>query len=77
MKSGIRKDTSDLYPLRGVVYCPYCDYPMTARPSTGKMGTIYHYYGCNRKDCRQKENINVDNMHNDFEKLLEKIQPKP
>lgn len=77
MKAGIRKDTSDLYPLRGIVRCPLCDYPMTARPSKGKMGTIYHYYGCNRKDCKDKENINVDKMHEDFIALLKTIKPKP
>ncbi len=77
MKAGIRKDTSDLYPLRWIVHCPACKYPMTARPSTGKMGTIYHYYWCNRKDCKHKENINIDKMHEDFERLLESIQPKP
>jgi hypothetical protein len=43
---------------------------MTGRPSKGKMGKIYHYYGCNRKDCKEKENINVDAMHDDFKKLL-------
>lgn len=36
---------------------------MTARPSKGKMGTIYYYYGCNRKDCEHKENINIEVMH--------------
>ena len=71
-----RKDTSELYPLRGLVYCPYCNYPMTARPSKGKMGKIYYYYGCNRKECRDKECINIDKMHSDFEDLLKKLTPK-
>lgn len=71
-----RKDTSELYPLRWMVYCPHCHYPMTARPSKGKMGTIYYYYGCNRKDCKHKENINIEVMHWDFEKLLQRLTPK-
>lgn len=76
LKAGIRKDTSDLYPLRGNVYCPYCNHSMTGRPSPGKSKKLYYYYGCNRKDCRQKENINVNVMHDDFVKLLEKLTPK-
>jgi len=75
-----RKDSNDLYPLRGLVSCPHCDYPMTARTSKGAMfkktGKVYNYYGCNRKDCRQKENINVGMMHNDLLELLETITPK-
>jgi len=71
-----RKDTSELYPLRWLVYCPYCHYPMTARPSKGKMGTIYYYYWCNRKDCRDKECININKMHSDFKDLLKKLTPK-
>ncbi len=71
-----RKDTSELYPLRWIVYCPHCNYPMTARPSKGKMGTIYYYYGCNRKECKNKENINIELMHWDFEKLLQRLTPK-
>ena len=70
-----RKDTSELYPLRWLVYCPHCHYPMTARPSTGKMGKLYYYYWCNRKECDHKENINVELMHWDFEKLLERLTP--
>ncbi len=71
-----RKDTSELYPLRWLVYCPHCNYPMTARPSKGKMGKLYYYYWCNRKDCTHKECINIDTMHSDFEKLLDKLTPK-
>ncbi len=71
-----RKDSNDLYPLRWLVSCPHCNYPMTARPSKGGTWKIYHYYGCNRKDCRQKENINIEDMHKDFQKLLESITPK-
>ncbi len=71
-----RKDTSELYPLRGLIYCPNCNHPMTARPSRGKMGKIYYYYWCNRKDCKNKECINVKKVHLDFESLLKKITPK-
>lgn len=71
-----RKDTSDRYPLRWLITCPCCNFPMTGRPSTGKMGKIYYYYGCNRKDCEGKENINVDDMHTDFKELLASLSPK-
>ena len=71
-----RKDSNDLYPLRGLISCPYCNYPMTARPSKSATGKIYHYYGCNRKDCRQKENIWIDMMHKDFSELLKSLGPK-
>jgi site-specific DNA recombinase len=76
LKAWPRKDTSDLYPLRWMICCPYCNYSMTARPSKGWTGKIYHYYGCNRKDCKQKENINVEDMHRDFESLLATLTPK-
>lgn len=75
-KMWIRKDTSDDYPLRGVVFCPYCNHPMTWRASKGKMGKYYNYYGCNRKDCSQKECIPVDILHTDYEKLLSSFIPK-
>ncbi len=75
-KSGIRKDTSEEYPLRWSVYCPCCNYAMTGWKSTGKMWVKYKYYWCNRKDCKGKENINADKMHEDFKELLNKLTPK-
>lgn len=71
-----RKDTSDIYPLRGVIFCVNCDHPMTGRASRWKMGKLYYYYGCNRKDCNHKENIRIEEVHYEYEKLLSKLSPK-
>ncbi len=69
-------EKSELYPLRWLIRCPYCHFHMTWRWSTGKMKKIYHYYWCNRTDCKWKENIPIDKMHEDYEKLLEHTTPK-
>ena len=69
-------EKSELYPLRWLILCPHCNFHMTWRWSRGKMWKIYHYYWCNRIDCKWKENIPIDKMHEDYEKLLEHTTPK-
>ncbi|MDR0650227.1 MAG: hypothetical protein LBG59_02185 [Candidatus Peribacteria bacterium] len=40
------------------------------------MGKYYDYYGCNRKDCPQKECISVEKLHTEYETLLATLTPK-
>ncbi len=75
-KTWIRKDTSDKYPLRWILCCPDCWYPMTASASKWKMWVYYDYYACKRKDCPNKENLRVDEVHDDYVRLLKELKPK-
>ena len=76
-KTRWREEKSDIFPLRWLILCPYCHFHMTWRGSRWKLWKIYHYYGCNRKDCKWKEYIPVDKMHEDYEKLLSQTTIKP
>ena len=76
-KSWWISEKSELFPLRWLILCPYCHFHMTWWGSRWKLWKIYHYYGCNRKDCEWKEYIPVNKMHEDYEKLLQQTTPKP
>ena len=73
----IRKDTSAKFPLRWIIYCPCCWYPMTWRASKWKMWVYYDYYGCKRKDCNEKSNIWTAELHKEYEDLLKQFTAKP
>ena len=74
-KYGFRKDSSELYPLRGVLFCPHCNSPISACWSKWN-GGIYHYYLCNRKECNNKFNVPVNDVHEWFLELLKSIKPE-
>jgi DNA invertase Pin-like site-specific DNA recombinase len=72
-KKGYHHQDSDLYPLKGVLQCEYCNHVMTSSPSRGRNG-IVHYYECKYKGCG-KLRINAEKAHEYFKDLLTKIQP--
>ena len=74
-----RKDTSDKYPLRGLLFCPECEIPFTASPSKGKLGKYYDYYLINSKKAPKelRRSVSVDKVHEEFRELLKLLIPKP
>lgn len=75
-KTWIRKDISEKYPLRWILCCPICWHPMTASASKWKMWVYYDYFSCKRKECPNKENLRVDEVHADYVVLLQQMKPK-
>ncbi len=73
-KNWERKDTSNTYPLRGLLYCPECWYPLTWRTSKWHSDT-YDYYWCKRKWCPWRCNIPVNDVHKRYKDLLNNIKP--
>ena len=71
-KAGIRKDNSEKFPLRWIVYCPECWFPMTAATSTNNQRRKYDYYTCKHIGCTNKANIRAEEMHEAYEKFLDK-----
>ena len=41
------------------------------------MWKLYYYYWCNRQDCPSKENIPIEQIHQDYEKMLGHITVHP
>ena len=68
-KSRIHKD----FPLRGVIYCPFCGNKLTGAFSTGR-NHKYPYYRCSTKGCSFKSK-NKYLIENSFRSFLEKIIP--
>lgn len=64
-----RKDIISLFPLRWLLYCPECWYPMTWRISKWR-SDFYNYYGCKRRTCPWRCNISVNKIHKQYEELL-------
>ena len=56
--------------------CTNCSKPLyTSTPKTGAGGKPPHYY-CSRPQCKGKyKSIKADVMHDDFEKILQRIKP--
>lgn len=78
-KYGPRKDTSDKYPLRWLLYCPECDIPFTASPSKGKLWKYYDYYLINSTKAPKelRRSVSVEKVHEEFRELLRRLTPKP
>jgi site-specific DNA recombinase len=57
------------------VRCGYCHMPLTASPSTGKMGVKYLYYRCQRKECPSPVNVRADALHHGFMGFMRQQQP--
>ena len=72
----VRLKDNPEYPLKGLVLCPKCMNPLYASaPKTGAGGKSPRYH-CSRKTCRgAHKSIKASEMHESFEKLLERIKP--
>ena len=72
----VRQKFNPDYPLKGLVLCPNCTKPLYASaPKTGAGGKSPRYH-CSRTQCKGKyKSIKADVMHDDFEKMLQRIKP--
>ena len=70
IKVWVRKDNSEKFPLRWVLYCPVCWHPMTWGSSRWKMWVYYDYYSCKTKWCTNRENIRAELLHEEYKNLL-------
>ena len=72
----VRQKFNPDYPLKGLVLCPSCTKPLYASaPKTGAGGKSPRYH-CSRPQCKGKyKSIKADVMHDDFEKMLQRIKP--
>ena len=69
------KRNREEFPLRGFARCGYCYNPLTASPSTGKMGVKYLYYRCQQKRCPSPVNVRADTLHAGFLEFMRQQQP--
>ena len=69
-----RKDLAVNFPLRWLLYCPYCWYPMTWWTSKWRYDS-YDYYWCKRKDCPWRSNISLEEIHKQYKELLLSVKP--
>ncbi len=72
----VRQKFNPDYPLKGLVLYPNCMKPLYASaPKTGAGGKSPRYH-CSRPLCKGKyKSIKADVMHDDFEKMLQRIKP--
>lgn len=73
----IRKDISLDFPLRGLVFCSYCQKPLTASWSKGR-SKMYPFYRCIHKGCKYgNKSIRKDIIETLFVNKLKMIEPHP
>ena len=71
-----RKDINEDFILRGYVNCSDCNKPLTANWSKSCTGKKYAYYLCQNRQCVSKgKSIPRAKMEDEFEKLLQQLQP--
>ena len=64
------------FPLRRFTLCGYCNQPMTACFSKGKMGVRYPYYYCRNKNCiKYGKMVRKKDLHDEFYEYLKKTKP--
>jgi site-specific DNA recombinase len=65
------------YPLRGLVRCAVCQYPLTTSRCRGR-DAYYSYYHCFNERCDRKgKGVRVENLESDFLTRLEEFKPSP
>ncbi len=76
VKSPMRKDINEDFPLRGFVVCGDCERPLTACWSKSKTGKKHPYYLCHNRACAShRKSIRRDQVEGDFEDLLLALKP--
>lgn len=73
-KRMLKHQDSNIYPLKGLLRCANCNYPMT---SSNPKGRTKHYqsYECHHKDCAKHERINIEPAHEQFLAILASLKP--
>lgn len=73
-----RKDTSDEYPLRGLLTCELCGGHLSASASTSESKKKYGYYFCQNRKCeRYFKTLRKKDVEDDFKELLSRNRLKP
>ena len=72
-KMDFKSDKTELYPLKGHLYCKKHQRSLSAYASTGRKGIKYHYYICTKPHVKC-DRYPVDVLHNKVEHILSKIQ---
>lgn len=73
-----RKDTSEDYPLRGLVLCAKCGGKLSASPSTSENTKKYQYYFCFKKGCELfYKTLRKKDVEDGFKEVLAKNRLKP
>jgi site-specific DNA recombinase len=75
-KGEVHTQKNEMYPLKGLLKCGSCLKNLYASaPRTGN-GSYSPRYHCSRKECTGKtKSVKVRVVHDDFEKMLQKIKP--
>ena len=76
-KMRARNNLREDFPLRGFACCAHCQNPYTSSWSKGRTKS-YPFYRCKTVGCVfSQKSIRAEKMHEDFEKLLKKLKPRP
>jgi hypothetical protein len=76
MKTSNKNLNDELFPLRGVLFCPECEKKCTGRASKSGTGELHYYYGCNNKHCKiYKKSLKKDQLHEEMKQLIKHITP--
>ncbi|MGH1349566.1 MAG: recombinase family protein, partial [Methyloligellaceae bacterium] len=76
VKSPMRKDINEDFPLRGFIVCGDCEKPLTACWSKSKTGKKHPYYLCHNRACEShRKSIRRDKVEKEFETLLHALRP--
>lgn len=67
-----RKDTSEDFPLRGLLICDLCGCHLTGSPSRGRTKQYLYYFCQNRKCELYYKSLRKKNIEDDFKELLER-----
>ncbi|MCB9958323.1 MAG: recombinase zinc beta ribbon domain-containing protein [Rhodospirillaceae bacterium] len=75
-RAPVRKNTGEVFALRGFVLCADCGNPLYSCQSRGKLGKRYPYYLCHTKTCPSYgKSIRRDDLEGEFEDLLKSLRP--
>lgn len=68
-----KKLVNEVYPLKGYLVCSCCNLSFTSGKSRGKSWRQFPYYQFNRKCIHKGKSINADELHKQFDIILEKL----
>ena len=72
-----RMHENPAFPLRRFTLCGFCQHPLTACFSKGKMGTQYPHYYCYNKNCvKNGKMVRQYDFHKEFSEYLTVTKPK-
>ena len=65
------------FPLRVTLLCEGCGRPLTGGNARGRSGKRFSYYWCRTAGCRKVKSIRVQDIDDQFKKLLERLKANP